>query len=357
MATASLIQTGLLRACPFAALLVSLSASPQPAHAVSNGEPARGARNIQEQLLEAQPARKVTITYTTHNGHQRNAYVQLPHGYGPGNNPAIPLVISPHGRGVDGKINTRRWGNLPTIGRFAVVNPDGYGRVLKLHSWGFRGQIDDLARMADIVEEELRWLHIDRTRLYAVGASMGAHETLLLAGRYPGLLAGAVAVDGPADFALQYRNFPRLVCDRECLARGWGHTGLAKQRLARREIGGTPTSVPEHYAERSPLSYARTIAESCVPVQIWWSRTDDVVLEPSRQSGRMVNALRAMNPHAPVDEFVGSWAHTEVMHHETDLPKMLAGLGLLPPTFAIERVGATHDGPAPEERCDVGNRG
>jgi pimeloyl-ACP methyl ester carboxylesterase len=351
MATASLIQTGLLRACPFAALLVSASASALPANATSAGEPARGARNAQAQILQAQPAREITITYTTHNGHQRNAYVLLPHGYGPGSNPAIPLVISPHGRGVDGKINTRRWGNLPTVGRFAVVNPDGYGRLLKLHSWGFRGQIDDLARMADIVEKKLPWLHIDRSRLYAVGASMGAHETLLLVGRYPRLLAGAVAIDGPADFALQYRNFPRLKCDKKCLSRGWGHIGRAKQRLARREIGGTPATAPENFAERSPLSYARTIAESCVPVQIWWSRTDEIVLEPARQSGRMVDALRAMNPRAPVDEFVGSWDHTEVMRHETDLPKMLAGLGLLPPTFAIERVGATHDGPAREDRC------
>ena len=61
------------------------------------------------------------------------------------------------------------------------------------------------------------WVHIDRTRLYAIGGSMGAQETLLLVGRYPHLLAGAVAVDGPADFALQYRNFARYACDAACL--------------------------------------------------------------------------------------------------------------------------------------------
>jgi pimeloyl-ACP methyl ester carboxylesterase len=351
MATTSLIQTGLLRACPFAALLVSASASALPANATSAGEPARGARNAQAQLLQAEPAREVTITYTTHNGHQRNAYVLLPHGYGPGQNPAIPLVISPHGRAVDGKINTRRWGSLPTVGKFAVVNPDGYGRLLPLHSWGYRGQIADLARMPDIVETKLPWLHIDRSRLYAIGASMGAHETLLLAGRYPRLLSGAVAVDGPADFALQYRNFPRLECDSACLARGWGHIGRAKQRLARREIGGTPRTAPARFAERSPITYARTIAESCVPVQIWWSRTDEIVLEPERQSGRMVRALRRANPHAPVDEFVGDWPHTDAMRHETDLPKMLAGLGLLTEAFDVEQLDAVHDGTPTDERC------
>jgi pimeloyl-ACP methyl ester carboxylesterase len=194
-------------------------------------------------------------------------------------------------------------------------------------------------------------VQIDRRRLYAVGGSMGAQETLLLAGRYPRLLAGAVAVDGPADFALQYRNFPRLTCDKACLARGWGQIGLAKQRLARKEIGGTPATAPAKFAERSPITYARVIAESCVPVQIWWSRTDKIVLDPSRQSGRMFKALRRMNPKAPVDEYVGDWDHTDAMRHETDLPKMLAGLGLLRPGFSVELLAARHAGIPTGERC------
>jgi pimeloyl-ACP methyl ester carboxylesterase len=260
-------------------------------------------------------------------------------------------VISPHGRAVDGMINTRRWGNLPSAGNFAVVNPDGYGRLLPLHSWGYKGQIADLARMPSIVEAKLPYVHIDRRRLYAVGGSMGAQETLLLAGRYPHLLAGAVAVDGPADFALQYRNFPRLKCDRACLARGWGRIGIAKQRLARKEVGGTPITAARAFAERSPITYARAIADSCVPVEIWWTRTDAIVLDPERQSGRMYRTLKRLNPQAPVDEYVGTWDHTDAMRHETDLPKMLAGLGLLPPAYSVERLSARHDGTPARTRC------
>ena len=344
MATTSLLHTGLLRALPFAALLTVGSAAALPAGATSVADP-------QDELASAAPAREITITYRTHDGHRRNAYVLLPDGYRPGNDPAIPLVISPHGRAVDGEINTRRWGNLPTIGRFAVVNPDGYGRLLPLHSWGYSGQIADLARMADVVEAKVPWVHIDRRRLYAVGASMGAQETLLLAGRYPRLLAGAVAIDGPADFALQYRNFPRLTCDQACLARGWGQTGLAKQRLARKEIGGTPVTAPGKFAQRSPITYARAIARSCVPVQIWWSRTDQIVLDSAQQSGRMFKTLKRMNPTAPIDEYVGDWDHTDAMRHETDLPKMLVGLGLLGPRFSVEKLDATHDGIPANERC------
>src|SRR5712691_10454576 len=41
----------------------------------------------------------VTIHYKTHDGYRRAAYVVLPDWYGPGDNPPLPLIISPHGRG------------------------------------------------------------------------------------------------------------------------------------------------------------------------------------------------------------------------------------------------------------------
>jgi dipeptidyl aminopeptidase/acylaminoacyl peptidase len=343
MTNTHLTGTGPLRASLFAAALAATCVAALP---IANGT---ALDRISARASAARPAtrfakpRQLTITYRTHDGQARRAYLLLPAGYRPGQNPQIPLVISPHGRAVDGKINTRRWGALPTIGGFAVVNPDGYGRKLPLHSWGYKGQIADLARMPQIVETALPWVHIDRARLYAIGGSMGAQETLLLVGRYPHLLAGAVAVDGPADFALQYWNFPRLKDTPESRAK-WGPIGLGKQRLARREIGGTPAQVPARYAERSPISYVRTIAASSVPIQIWWSRTDQTVLDPAKQSGRMFKALKRSNPQAPIDEFVGNWAHTEAMRYQTDLPKMLAGLGLLDETFDVETLNAVHHG-------------
>src|SRR5205814_4042320 len=64
------------------------------------------------------------------------------------------------------------------------------------------------------------------------------------------------------------------------------------------------------YAARSPLMYARAIAESCVPLQIWWSRKDRVVMESPKHSGSLFRAIARMNPAAPVDEYVGMWIHT-----------------------------------------------
>jgi pimeloyl-ACP methyl ester carboxylesterase len=269
--------------------------------------------------------------------------VLLPHGYAPGHNPAIPLVIAPHGRGHTGAQDAPRYGNLPSVGNFAVVNPDGEGRRLHRYSWGARGQIADLARMADIVESALPWVHIDRSRLYAIGGSMGGQETLLLVGKYPHLLAGASAVDGVVDFPLQYRNYPRLPCNAVCRALP-GNFGVRMQKRAVREIGGTPQSVPRLYAERSPLTYATAIASSCTRLQIWWSRDDKIVMDSAEQSGRLFESLRLLSPQGPVDEYVGHWPHTRALRARTDLPRMLAGLGLLPAELAVERLHAAHHG-------------
>ena len=344
MATKRITSTGLLRACLFAATItIGIGGALQSQGLAATSPAPMGPAPFVGQASPAQSPRRIEIQYTAHNGNSRNAVVLLPHGYAPGNNPPIPLVIAPHGRGHTGAMDAPRYGNLPSIGNFAVVNPDGEGRRLHLYSWGARGQIADLARMADIVESALPWVHIDRSRLYAIGGSMGGQETLLLVGEYPHLLAGASAVDGVIDFPLQYRNYPRLPCDAACRARP-GNFGVRMQKRAVREIGGTPRSVPRLYAERSPLTYATAIASSCTRLQIWWSRDDKIVMDSAKQSGRLFESLRLLNPHGPVDEYVGHWPHTRALRARTDLPRMLAGLGLLPAEFDIERLQAEHQG-------------
>src|SRR6266516_5178496 len=67
--------------------------------------------------------RVYAVTYRAHDGLSRRAYVIVPAWYGPRKHPAIPLVVSPHGRGVGARTNIRRWGNLPALGGFAVINP------------------------------------------------------------------------------------------------------------------------------------------------------------------------------------------------------------------------------------------
>src|SRR5215208_3889565 len=70
------------------------------------------------------------VHYISHDGERRALHVVLPASYGPNHHPPIPLVISPHGRNAAGGENASYWGNLPAVGQFAVVNPDGMGRRL-----------------------------------------------------------------------------------------------------------------------------------------------------------------------------------------------------------------------------------
>ena len=258
-----------------------------------------------------------TIHYRTHNGVSRVGLLVLPRWYGPRNHPPIPLVISPHGRGVEPAANARLWGNMPALGRFAVVNPEGQGTTQESYSWGSPAQIDDLARMPQIVQQALPWLRIAPHRVYAIGGSMGGQETLLLLAEHPRMLAGAISFDAPTNMAARYSAFAKL------------KNGLNLQRLARLEFGGVPSARGEAWADRSPIFYSREIAFSGVPLQIWWSTQDRIVVNQASESGLLYRAIKHLNPSAPVRQFVGRWAHTVEMRPTGQMPLALARLGLL----------------------------
>src|SRR5215207_11215511 len=111
------------------------------AGSAANSPDSRASRAVIEDV------RTWTIRYRSHSGADRLAYVVLPAWYGPENNPPLPAVISPHGRGATGLSNASFFGRLPAVGSFAVISPDGMGLRLKNFSYGAAGQIDDLARM------------------------------------------------------------------------------------------------------------------------------------------------------------------------------------------------------------------
>jgi poly(3-hydroxybutyrate) depolymerase len=262
--------------------------------------------------------RTLTFSYRSSTGVPRTAYLVLPSWYGPSRHPAIPFVISPHGRGVDGAYNLRFWGVLPGKAGFALVSPDGQGRRFGLYSWGYRGQIDDLARMPSLARRAFPWLTIEPRRIYAIGDSMGGQEVLLLAARRDVRLAGVVAFDPVTSMAARYRRWPVTPGEARLPA------------LARAEFGGTPAQVPAAYAARSPDSYAAAIARRGIPLQLWWSHDDRVVTDQAQETGAFYRRLIALAPDAPVQEIVGYWQHAHEMHPSTQLPAALACLGLEP---------------------------
>jgi poly(3-hydroxybutyrate) depolymerase len=274
-------------------------------------------------LRRPAPVRELTIRYRSHTGAMRSAIVLLPSWYGRRDDPAIPLVISPHGRGIDAADNAGRWGGLPTRGGFAVVNPMGQGRRLKLYSWGDPGQIDDLARMPTFLHRALPWLRIDRRRIYAFGGSMGGQESLLLAARDAHLLAGVASFDAPTNLALRYLDFARL------------RHGLRLRQLARIEVGGTPRQDPRAYAIRSPLDFARRLAFSGVRLQVWWSTRDRVVVDARRQSELLCREILGFDRRAPLLEVAGAWRHDAEFRWSTGLPAALRSFGLLPGAWHV----------------------
>jgi pimeloyl-ACP methyl ester carboxylesterase len=315
--------------------------------AVAALAPARG--------LAASPSgvRVLTIDYRAHDGARRRAYVVVPASYFAGPRPRIPLVISPHGRGGEGRTNAKLWGDLPALGNFAVVNPDGMGRRLARFSFGYPGQIDDLARMPDIVSRALPWLHVDRKHVFALGSSMGGQETLLLVARHPRLLAGAAAMDSVTDLARRYRQLPALGCDAACLERFGRPYGELLQASLAQEVGGSPTSDPRAYAERSPFSLAQEIASSGVPLQIWWSRTDRIVFDQEHQSRALFLRLHRLNPCAAVSAYVGRWRHSVEMKPHSLLPFALARFGLLPGRFEHLPKTVAYFPSRPSQECKV----
>jgi poly(3-hydroxybutyrate) depolymerase len=250
------------------------------------------------------------IVYRAHDGRLRPALLLLPRGY---HGQPVPLVISPHGRNTLPRADAKRWGRLPFDGQFAVICPGGEGRRLSLYSWGAPGQIADLARMPAIARAH--GVDVERGRVYAVGDSMGGQETLLLLARYPRLLAGAVAFDPPMDMARRYRQF-----------------GPWLQHLARLEIGGTPSSDPGAYAVRSPDRYARAIAASRVPLQIYWSTRDGVLRHEQRAVDRFADAIDSRGRPGCLFVYRGDWRHAAEMEANWELRPALVRLGLLRPS-------------------------
>ena len=181
--------------------------------------------------------------------------------------------------------------------------------------------------MPEIVRRALQWVRIDRRRIYAFGGSMGGQEVLLLAARHPRLVAGVAAFDASTDLRARYYAFARIRCWRRCP--GGGRAGARLQALAREEVGGSPRRRFSAYAARSPVTYAGALARSGVPLQLWWSVSDGVVVDGRGQSGRLYRRIHRANPSAPVVEFIGRWMHSEDMRYTGKLRIALARFGLL----------------------------
>jgi hypothetical protein len=69
---------------------------------------------------------------------------------------------------------------------------------------------------------------------------------------------------------------------------------------------------------------------SGVPLQLYWSAHDRVIVDQRQETGRLADELLADRPAAPLWDFSGDWVHTAEMRSTRRLPRALARFGLLP---------------------------
>jgi poly(3-hydroxybutyrate) depolymerase len=262
-------------------------------------------------MATASGTRLVTLRFRGPGGHDDSVVVAMPAWYGPRRHPALPLVISPHGRGGTARGNARRWGDLPGRLRLIVLNAGLSGRRLQRDSWAWPPEIDRLARLPNLVRQRVNYLRFDSRRIYAAGDSMGGQEALMLLARHPRLLAAVAAADPVTNFLERQRQFARSADSR------------GEQRRAHVEVGASAKRAPWLYLRRSPSAYAPTIAASGVPTRLWWSRLDRVVIEQqTTQAGELFAAVKRLDPDAPISERITDDRHGWIFWSDHGLPEM-----------------------------------
>lgn len=199
-----------------------------------------------------------------------------------------PLMIVSHAAGYSAEDTAAYWGDLPSRRGFIAVFPVGHGRKLDLYSFGWQGQISDLAQMPEIVDGI--GYKVDPQRIFAAGVSMGAQESLLLAGMYPELISGVAAFSALTDLGLVH-----------------AHEGPLSQTIED-EAGGAPDALPEDYALRSPISFHATISR--VPTLLCWDPNDEIVPAQSEDhSGKLYRAIKTDCAGCPISARKRKYGH------------------------------------------------
>ncbi len=204
-------------------------------------------------------------------GQQVHGFIVRPDGDGP-----HPVIVRVHGG--PHMLDMDRW--VPDIQAHvdagllvAMVNyrgSDGYGQAWRdelIGNVGFLELEDVLAGVDDLVARGLA----DPARVVLAGWSWGGYVTLLGAGRHPDRWASLVAGVPVADYVAAFEDeSPSL------------------QALDRSLFGGDPTTKPELFHERSPITYADAVR---APLLILAGENDSRC--PIRQIWNYVARLRA----------------------------------------------------------------
>ncbi len=188
--------------------------------------------------------------------------------------------------------------------RDSTVEAEAEARGWILLAPNFRGRNDHPeacgSRLAqqdilDAVAWVRRHYPVDGRRIYVLGLSGGGYMTMLMAGRHPGLWAGASAWVGISDLRAWYE----------------ANSGNDYGAMTRGCFGGGPAEserIAAEYRDRSPLTYL--VARPAVPIDLAAGRFDSTVaashtlrtfqaLAPGVVSDADVEALMGTGPGLP----------------------------------------------------------
>lgn len=173
--------------------------------------------------------------------------------YDPGADEPVPLLVSLHSWGA-----SCRWSALAVrtaayceTNGWAFAYPNYRGPNVRPEACGSELAVQDVLDVIDWAKKERK---IDSDRVYIIGGSGGGHMTLLMAGRYPKVFAGAAAF-----------------CPISDLARWYGDSLQRKNHYADNisaVCGGTPLERLTECQRRSGLTYLCDARANGLPVYI-----------------------------------------------------------------------------------------
>ena len=234
-----------------------------------------------------------SITFTSSDGQQIQAWLGLPEGEGP-----FPAILETHGGpeyAVTEEFSPSAQAWLDHGFAYLIINFRGsttFGRAFQEQIWGNLGywEVEDMAAARDwLVDQGVA----NPDQILLTGWSYGGYLTLLALGRRPDLWAGGMAGVAIADWAMMYED---------CAETLRGYQAAL--------FGGTPEEKAEQYAVSSPITYAENVA---APVLIIQGHND--TRTPPRPVQAYEEKLRSLGKPIEVvwfDAGHGGWAQVEL---------------------------------------------
>lgn len=216
----------------------------------------------------------------------------------------LPLVLGPHPItwtaaedyhiGFEGFTREyhRGYFGLADAYQILIAMPHGHEHEEDLCSLAGPEQIADMIHVIEALGDH--GYSVDSRRVYACGLSMGGQEALVVGGKHPDRIAGVVAFNPIVDLAAWHEE---LATSEVPEIREYDTAA----RIAN-EVGGTPSEVPDAYAERSAMNYIEGLSR--VPTLVFWSHRELIIpRQLTHHTYPLYQRVKERDPNSPFAEY------------------------------------------------------